>query len=63
VRCGTPSGVPRLADALREREWRPDDEYEDMKGRYSIVLRDRPSPGQPNLEGFSDARRSAFVNE
>jgi hypothetical protein len=40
VRSAVATYQDRLSLLDEEREWRPDDEYEDMKGHYSILLRE-----------------------
>ena len=40
VRSAVATYQDRLSLLEEEREWRPDDEYEDMKGHYSILLRE-----------------------
>jgi hypothetical protein len=45
----------RLALLDEEREWRPDDEYEDMKGHYTVLLNEATTAlslatAQPDFE-------------
>jgi|GEM_PF-6814751 len=55
VRAAVATYGDRLALLDEEREWRPDDEYEDMKGHYTALLKEAKAAltlatGQPDFD-------------